>query len=76
MNELLCFKCLHYSVTENSGVVEITIIKKVANQELTFGIRTDDGTAKNTKEYEAINSIMTMKKRENEKTVKITIFDN
>jgi hypothetical protein len=76
VNESLCFKCLHYSVTENSGVVEITIIKKAANQELTFGIRTSDGTAHNSKEYEAINSIMTMKKRENEKSVKITIFDN
>jgi hypothetical protein len=57
VNESICFKCLHYSVTENSGVVEITIIKKVANQELTFGIRTSDGTAHSSKEYESINSI-------------------
>jgi len=28
-NELLGFKCLHYSVTESNGSVEITIIKKV-----------------------------------------------
>ena len=28
-NELLGFKCLHYSVTESNGTVEITIIKKV-----------------------------------------------
>ena len=31
-NELLGFKCLHYSVTESNGTVEITIIKKVVNQ--------------------------------------------
>lgn len=27
-NELLGFKCLHYSVTESNGNVEITLIKK------------------------------------------------
>ena len=27
-NEQVGFKCLHYSVTESSGYVEITIIKK------------------------------------------------
>jgi len=30
-NELVGFKCLHYSVTESSGFVEVTIIKKVLN---------------------------------------------
>jgi hypothetical protein len=30
-NELIGFKCLHYSVTESSGFVEITVIKKVVN---------------------------------------------
>jgi hypothetical protein len=30
-NELLGFKCLHYSVTESNGNVELTIIKKVPN---------------------------------------------
>jgi hypothetical protein len=28
-NELLGFKCLHYSVTESNGTVEVTIVKKV-----------------------------------------------
>jgi hypothetical protein len=28
VNELVGFKCLHYSVTESNGFVEITIVKK------------------------------------------------
>lgn len=31
VNELIGFKCLHYSVTESNGTVEVTIIKKVTN---------------------------------------------
>ena len=27
-NELIGFKCLHYSVTESNGTVEVTIVKK------------------------------------------------
>lgn len=28
VNEIVGFKCLHYSVTESNGFVEITILKK------------------------------------------------
>jgi hypothetical protein len=28
-NEFVGFKCLHYSVTESNGHVELTIVKKV-----------------------------------------------
>jgi len=31
MNEYVGFKCLHYSVTESNGHVEITITKKIIN---------------------------------------------
>jgi hypothetical protein len=68
-NELVGFKCLHYSVTESSGYVEITVIKKVANQDLTFGIRTVEGTAKHPTEFERMDEVVTMKKRETEKTI-------
>ena len=44
-NPLIGFKCSHYSVTESAGHVEITIVKKNANQECTFGIKTTAGTA-------------------------------
>ena len=68
-NELIGFKCLHYSVTESSGFVEITVIKKVINQDVTFGIRTVDGTAKNPSEFTKMDDVVTMKKRETEKTI-------
>ena len=66
---MLGFKCLHYSVTESSGFVEITVIKKVINQDVTFGIRTVDGTAKNPSEFTKMDDVVTMKKRETERTI-------
>lgn len=45
-NDLLAFKCLHYSVTESAETVTITIVKKNMTSDCTFGIRTIDGTAK------------------------------
>lgn len=63
-------------MTESSGTVDITVVKKVVDQDLTFGIRTIDGTAKNPTEYTTINEVITMKKRDTEKTFKIKILDN
>lgn len=39
-NDHVGFKCLHYSVTESNGSVDITIIKKIQTGEITFGVRT------------------------------------
>jgi len=75
-SELLGFRCLHYSVTESSGTIDITIIKKVENQEITFGIRTKDDTAKAQSEYESVDDVITLKKRDNEHNLSIKIFDN
>ena len=75
-NENIGFKCLHYSVTESSGYVDITLIKKNPNAEFTFGVRTRDESAKQSKEYEAYDEIITMKKKEIEKVIQIKIFDN
>jgi hypothetical protein len=36
---------------------------------VTFGIRTIDGTAKNPSEYTKMDDVVTMKKRETEKTI-------
>lgn len=63
-------------MTESSGFVEITVIKKVVNQDLTFGIRTIDGTAKDPSEFHKMDQMVTMKKRETEKTFQIKIIDN
>lgn len=54
-NELVGFKCLHYSVTESSGFVEVTIIKKVLNQALVFGIRTVEDSAISNKDYQHVD---------------------
>jgi len=46
VNDLLAFKCLHYSVTESAGTCSVTIVKKNPNFDCVFGLRTIDGTAK------------------------------
>lgn len=51
VNEMIGFKCLHYSVTESAGHVVITVIKKSSSVEYTFGVRTIAGTAMIGKDY-------------------------
>jgi len=46
VNDVLAFKCLHYSVTESAGTCSLTIVKKNPNVDCVFGLRTIDGTAK------------------------------
>jgi solute carrier family 8 (sodium/calcium exchanger) len=74
-NEVIGFKCLNYSVTESNGNVDITIIKKV-NQEITFGFRTVDDTAKAPKDYAHTEEIITMKKRDTEIHIHIPVVDD
>tara|TARA_B110001450_G_scaffold98303_1_gene93273 strand:+ start:560 stop:1588 length:1029 start_codon:yes stop_codon:yes gene_type:complete len=74
-NELLGFKCLHYSVTESNGTVEVTIVKKVA-QDLTFGYRTVADSAVAPKDYSHVDQVVTLKKRETELKVHIPIVDD
>lgn len=45
-NQYLGFKCFHYSVTEVSKKVVVTVQKHAVGEELQFGIRTVEGTAK------------------------------
>lgn len=54
-NDMVGFKCLHYSVTESNGHVEVTIVKKIMNQPLVVGVRTRDDTAVSPKDYSEIN---------------------
>jgi solute carrier family 8 (sodium/calcium exchanger) len=63
-------------VTESNGTVEITIIKKVVNQQLTFGFRTVEDTAKPIKDYTHCEEVITMEKRETEKKIHIPIVDD
>ena len=65
---MIGFKCLHYSVTESAGFVEVTVKKKMDNQEFTFGIRTIADTAKEGSEYEPLNKIVEMSRSDKEKS--------
>lgn len=58
-NENIGFKCLHYSVTESNGTVEVTILKKKRG-EYTFGVRTVDDTATSPKDYTHQDKIITI----------------
>ena len=53
-NEQIGFKCLHYSVTESNGKVELTIVKKVS-QMISVGLRTVESTAKEGSDFEKID---------------------
>lgn len=51
---MIGFKSTMYSVTESSGFVEISIIKKVA-EEMCFLVKTVDDTATAPDDYEAFH---------------------
>lgn len=74
-NTRVGFKCTHYSVTESSGFVEITIVKKIA-EDLMFYVRTVDDTAKAPEDYGKMEELITMRKNEKEHTLKVKIEDD
>ena len=76
VNELLAFKCLHYSVTESAGTCSVTIVKKTQNFDVVFGVRTIDGTAKAGSEFAPLDEVQTISKKETEKVIEIKIHDN
>ena len=70
------FKCLHYSVTESNGTVDITVIKNNPNSEYTFGYRTVDDSATAPKDFTHIDQVVTMKKKDIEFKIQIPIVDD
>jgi hypothetical protein len=60
VNDMIGFKCTHYSVTESNGNVDVIITKKTNNREYSFGVRTKDSSATKGKDYEAIDDILRM----------------
>lgn len=64
VNDVLAFKCLHYSVTESAGTCTVAIIKKNPNVDCVFGLRTIDGTAKAGSEFGHIDEVLTISKKE------------
>jgi hypothetical protein len=74
-NGRLSFNCLHYSVTESSGFIEV-IIQKHVDEEINFGIRTVQGNAMPKDDYDPIDEVMTMKRSEQMRSVQISIHDD
>lgn len=75
-NPKVAFKCLHYSVTESAGTVKITILKKEKGVQQRVGVRTIEGTAKNERDYDEIDQIVTLKPNMDEITIDIRIHDD
>lgn len=69
------FKCLHYSVTESAGNVEITIIRKDSNAKA-VGVRTRDSNATAGKDYHKYEQILNFDGAETQQTVKIGIIND
>lgn len=76
VNDNIGFKCLHYSVTESNGTVDIVITKKENTREFTFGVRTRDGEAIAGKDYEAYDELIKLGAQEVEYRIQIPIIDN
>jgi len=62
-------------VTESVGTCKVTIIKKSSN-EMKIGVRTIEDTAKNGRDFDNIDQVITMKNNENEATVDVRIHDD
>lgn len=74
-NPYVGFKCLHYSVTESNGYVEISIVKKCSS-EITIGYRTIADTAFAPKDFSHVDEHLTFNPRDMEKRVKVPIIDD
>ena len=88
LNPILGFRCLHYAVTETMGMINVVIERKLKGEEdksidneLLFGVRTVDGTAKAGEDdakgdYEPIDKQLVMKPGETEHTLQIKIIND
>lgn len=74
-SKTVCFKHLHYEVGESNQFVTITIEKKVP-EDVTFWVRTIDGTARAGEDYEEKNELFTMHAEEKEREIKINIIND
>ncbi len=69
------FQCLHYSVSEGSGYIEILIVNKemVGGK---VGVRTVEGDAKGGEDYVELDTILEFGKGQSELPVRVTINDD
>jgi hypothetical protein len=67
-NDQCCFKCLHYSVTESAGHVEITILNKM-KYDFMVGVRTVADSAVPPKDYEEFVETLHFTKKQSEQKI-------
>ena len=67
---------MHYSVTESAGTVKVVILRKMKEQEFTFGVRTREDTAKVGRDFDGIDNVITFRGAEEERTIEIKIHDD
>jgi len=67
---------MHYSVTESAGTVKIAIKRKTLHNELSFGVRTREDTAKVGRDYDHIDNVITLKENEEERIIEVKIHDD
>lgn len=76
-NPHIGFKCLHYSVAESSGQVDITVQKHQTQNDLLIGYRTVTGTAMSPKDFTHVdNNNKLLKKKEQEFVISVPIVDD
>jgi len=74
MNEEVGFKCLHYSVSESSGKVTISVENKTKKVQ-TVGVRTIADTAEENLDFIPIDTTITIPSRST-KSVEVEIVDD
>lgn len=67
---------MHYSVTESAGTVKIGILRKMKENEVTFGVRTREDTAKVGRDFDGIDNVITMRGNDEERIIEIKIHDD
>lgn len=81
LNPRIGFRCLHYSVTESIGTLQVVILKKNPEEKLTFGVRTVDGTATaaaddDPGDYAPVDKEITMEEGKSQISVPVRINDD
>lgn len=64
-----------YAVSQSSGTITLKVVKRV-RKEHSFVVRTVDGTAKSSTQFDEINMKVTMKPHENEREIYVKIHES
>ena len=75
-NLLVGFKCLHYSVSEAIGTLQIQVIKKIEGEPITVGVRTKNGTAVAGEDFTSVDEELVFAANEQVKSVSVKIIND